>query len=84
MIQLVYQFGIFGAVLLVTWHWGLYRDIVGYQSLADMRVIRTVMLVVGAILPWMAVDILFFDELFLIPAYVFVGIKELCSKQQNM
>lgn len=84
LIQLVYQFGIFGAVLLVAWHWGLYRDIVGYQSLADMRVIRTVMLVVGAILPWMAVDILFFDELFLIPAYVFVGIKELCSKQQNM
>ena len=84
LIQLVYQFGVFGAVLLVTWHWGLYRDIVGYQSLADMRVIRTVMLVVGAILPWMAVDILFFDELFLIPAYVFVGIKELCSKQQNM
>lgn len=84
LIQLVYQFGIFGGALLMAWQWGLCQEVVGDQHLADMKVIRTAMLGVGAILPWIAVDILFFDELFLIPAYVFVGIKELCSKQQNM
>lgn len=84
LIQLVYQFGIFGGALLVAWQWGLYREIVGCQRLADIKVIRTAMLAVGAILPWIAVDVLFFDELFLIPAYVFIGIRELCSKQKNM
>lgn len=84
LIQLVYQFGVFGGALLVAWQWGLYREVVGYQSLADIKVIRTAMLAVGAILPWIAVDILFFDELFLIPTYVFIGIKELCAKQKNM
>ena len=83
LIQLVYQFGVFGGLLLMAWHWGLYREIVGYPRTGDMKTIRIAMLITGAILPWMAVDILFFDELFLIPAYIFVGISELCSKQQN-
>ena len=41
------------------------------------------MLAAGAILPWIALDILFFDELFLIPAYVYIGIQELCSKHKK-
>lgn len=83
-IQLVYQFGIFGGALLAAWQWGLYREIVGYQRLADTKIIRIAMLAAGAILPWMAVDILFFDELFLIPAYLFIGIRELCLKQKSI
>ena len=84
LIQLVYQFGIFGGTLLVAWQWGLYREIIGRQRLADVKAIRTAMLAAGAILPWIALDILFFDELFLIPAYVYIGIQELCSKHKNI
>jgi len=69
LIQLVYQFGIFGGTLLVAWQWGLYREIIGRQRLADVKAIRTAMLAAGAILPWIALDILFFDELFLIPKH---------------
>ena len=74
LIQLVYQFGIFGGTLLVAWQWGLYREIIGRQRLADVKAIRTAMLAAGAILPWIALDILFFDELFLIPAYVYLSL----------
>ncbi len=84
LIQLVYQFGIFGGTLLVAWQWGLYREIIGRQRLADVKAIRTAMLAAGAILPWIALDILFFDELFLIPAYVYIGIQELCSKHKSI
>ena len=84
LIQLVYQFGIFGGTLLVAWQWGLYREIIGRQRLADVKAIRTAMLAAGAILPWIALDILFFDELFLIPAYVYIGIQELCSKRKSI
>ena len=59
LIQLVYQFGIFGGTLLVAWQWGLYREIIGRQRLADVKAIRTAMLAAGAILPWIALDILF-------------------------
>ena len=84
LIQLVYQFGIFGGTLLVAWQWGLYREIIGRQRLADVKAIRTAMLAAGAILPWIALDILFFDELFLIPAYVYIVIQELCSKHKSI
>ena len=34
-------------------------------------------LLAGALLPWLAIDILFFDELFLITTYAFIGITEM-------
>ena len=48
---------IFGGTLLVAWQWGLYREIIGRQRLADVKAIRTAMLAAGAILPWIALDI---------------------------
>lgn len=79
LIQLVYQFGVFGAGLLLAWFGGLYRDITGSGHLTAAKSIRFMILMMGALMPWMAIDALFFNELFLIPSYVFIGIRELCK-----
>ena len=79
LIQLLYQLGIFGGLLLAAWHWRLCREIVGDPRPSGTKAVCIAMLAFGALLPWMAVDILFFDELFLIPTYVLIGMDELCS-----
>lgn len=78
-IQLIYQFGILGSGLLIAWFAGFYRDIVDLRRApeANRRIIW--LLLGGAFSPWLAIDILFFDELFLISTYAFIGIQQTAS-----
>lgn len=77
LIQLVYQFGILGSGLLISWFVALCKDIVGICQARDLRPLPIMILLAGALLPWLAIDILFFDELFLITTYAFIGITEM-------
>ena len=74
LIQAVYQFGILGIPLLLVWMWNMLADMFpeSDKPLAGWK--YTVLLCVGSFLPWMALDILQYDEFFLLPVYVLLGV----------
>ena len=82
--MIVYQLGIFGALLFIAWMWGLGKEILSPMHLRQAGPLRVLILSAGAFVPWLALDIMFFDELFLIPAFVFIGIKELCFEHKQI
>lgn len=72
-IQSVYQFGLLGAPLIFIWVALTLKRV--RQGLKDSRSNwrYTILMLVGVVIPWIALDILFFDEFFLLPVYVVLG-----------
>ena len=72
-IQSVYQFGLLGAPLLFIWVALMLKRV--RQRLKDSRSNwrYTILMLVGVVIPLIALDILFFDEFFLLPVYVVLG-----------
>lgn len=68
LLQLIYQFGLVGSWLLLLWQLALCRRFWGGEKLRCGNGSFSAILI-GVFLPWMAIDILFFDEFFLMPAY---------------
>jgi O-antigen ligase len=76
-IQSIYQFGIIGCVPLVSWAVFYIRAGFSNTKIKKTSFTQICLLLLGTIGPWMALDLLFFDELFLIPMYIFVGIMSM-------
>lgn len=72
-IQILYQFGLPGTVCLVWWFICYIRDMLGGKKTGGFWPIC--ILCIGAFLPWCALDMMFFDEFFLIPSFVCAGIS---------
>ena len=72
-IQSVFQFGLLGVPLLAAWVVLTLKDV--QRKLGDSRPkwTYTLLMLVGVVMPWFALDILFFDEFFLLPIYVVLG-----------
>ena len=72
-IQGVYQFGIVGFPLLIIWSVLNIRSV--YENTEDIRIPwkYIILMFIGVGLPWMSLDILFFDEFFLLPVYAIIG-----------
>ena len=79
LIQAVYQFGILGIPLLLVWMWNMLADMFpeSDKPLAGWK--YTVLLCVGSFLPWMALGILQYDEFFLLPVYVLLGVAHVAG-----
>ncbi len=77
-LQLVYQLGLVGMVPMVAWLIGNVRDVLKRKTEKAPR-LPVLVLLIGTFLPWMALDMLFFDEFFLIPLYVVAGVTYLAS-----
>lgn len=79
LIQAVYQFGILGIPILLVWMWNMLADMFpeSDKPLAGWK--YTVLLCVGSFLPWMALDILQYDEFFLLPVYVLLGVAHVAG-----
>lgn len=72
-IQLIFQLGILGAPVLVAWFACLLRGLLP----ARMRQVdgwAVALLAVGVFMPWLGLDYLFFDELFLLPSFAARGV----------
>ncbi len=82
LIQSVYQFGLFGSVLLIAWFVSYIRTILSDISISRRHLVQIVVLLVGTMGPWLGLDMLRFDEFFLIPLYVCVGVMFL-AQQKN-
>ena len=76
LIQMVFQFGVIGAPLLLTWIVCFFRDSEHKPDSQKDRIGLWILLI-GSFLPWMAIDALFFDEFFLLQMYVFLGVQQL-------
>ena len=69
-IQGVFQFGLIGLPVLCTW---LVMTLKRASGRSGCRKNAFLLMCVGVVLPWMALDILFFDEFFLLPVYAVIG-----------
>lgn len=75
-IQMFHQFGILGAPFLIYWISCFLRDApAGWRSKGETRRYALVVLI-GVYLPWLAIDILFFDDFFLLQWYAFMAMYE--------
>ena len=69
-IQGVFQFGLIGLPVLCAW---LVMTLKRTSGRSGCRRNAFLLMCVGVVLPWMALDILFFDEFFLLPVYAVIG-----------
>lgn len=78
-IQMIFQFGLIGSVMLIQWLSAYVRDIrKGFRP----KVLYSMIILVGTFLPWMALDLLFFDEFFLMPLYAVSGMVAQSEKEK--
>jgi len=76
-IQAVFQFGIIGIPLLLGWCAEFFRETNPGNNIETKWKLSALILATGTFVPWLALDILFFDEFFLLQWYVFAGIRQL-------
>ena len=73
-IQAIYQFGIVGLPLIALWAASVLRKIFSKQKAGLISRRHVLLMGIGIVLPWMGLDILFFDEFFLLPVYGALGV----------
>ena len=69
-IQGAFQFGLIGLPVLCAW---LIMTLKRTSGRSGCWRNAFLLMCVGVVLPWMALDILFFDEFFLLPVYAVIG-----------
>lgn len=75
-IQSVFQFGIVGSLFLMAWFISYIRAMLSNTIIKkNVNSAYIIILAIGCFGPWMALDLLFFDEFFLIPIYFCFGIS---------
>lgn len=80
-IQTIYQFGILGSAVLLGWIYCFYH----YDSLeksGKKNLVRIGIMLAGVYLPWLAIDMLFFDEFFLLQWFCLIAIRQLGYKEE--
>lgn len=75
-IQLFYQMGLLGAPVIVYWVICFFRDASGGSRHVSPFDLKMLMVAVGAFMPWLAIDILFFDEFFLFQMFMCLALRE--------
>ena len=83
LIQLVYQFGVIGIPFLVSWVVISLRNLFVQFSVGRVQWKHILLVCVGVALPWMGIDILQFDEFFLLPIYAVTGIAYSTYRTEN-
>ena len=83
LIQLVYQFGLTGIPLLASWIVLSLRNLLAQFHVGHVQWKHVMLLCVGVALPWMGIDILQFDEFFLLPVYAVIGIAYSAHSVEN-
>jgi hypothetical protein len=79
-LQAFYQFGLLGVPVLVYWITCFFRsENPGNRSLKHPD-LKIWMIGIGTFLPWMAIDILLFDDFFLLQWYVFIAYRTNVTK----
>lgn len=77
LIQAFFQFGFIGVPVLVYWIVSFFRGSSRKGRKKRISRIEALMIAVASLLPWVAIDALFFDEFFLLQWYVFCAMQQL-------
>lgn len=82
-LQILFQFGILGATLIFSWITCFARQ--NLRELATERLpkMELLILIIGCFMPWMGIDIMFFDEFFLLQILVYSGVETLIDCQSS-
>lgn len=73
-IQGFYQFGLIGFPIFIAWMYYMLKNVLDRKTVLIKNWGNITLMCIGIILPWMALDLLFFDEIFILPVYGAVGI----------
>lgn len=82
-IQMVYQFGLIGSSLLLAWIGLFVKKLLTRLRFRQGQFLQVMILLIGIFGPWMALDMLFFDEFFLMFVFVSAGIRWLGSESST-
>jgi O-antigen ligase len=82
-IQAVFQFGFIGAPVLAYWVVCFYRSSARPEVKTKEYDLHRLIVFVGFFAPWLAIDMLFFDEFFLFQWYMIVALTQF-SEQPEM
>jgi hypothetical protein len=84
-IQLIYQLGLAGAALVLLWFNEFKNAVVlGGEMLKTMaQGFLIIVLAVACFAPWMALDMLFFDEFFYVTSLFFIGLNYILSAEEK-
>ncbi len=74
-IQMIYQFGLLGCIFLVFWGVFCIRSYLSGAKISRRHFAQFFIIILGMLGPWLALDMLFFDEFFLMPMYTCIGIS---------
>lgn len=83
LLQGVFQLGLIGCVLMGLWAVYYVRTLLDGATVRRNQIARLAIVLIGVFGPWMALDFLFFDELFLLPIYVCVAVRFLHQQQEE-
>ena len=77
LLQSIFQFGVIGLPLLAVWIVGFFQS--GWISNKGdkKRTVCWLIFLIGTFLPWTALDILFFDDFFLLQWFAFIALRQL-------
>ena len=81
LLQMVYQMGIIGSVILFAWIICYVRTLMAEARPRWGSLVQVCIILIGSIGPWMALDFLFFDEFFLIPIFVCFALRFLSESK---
>ena len=73
LIQIIFQFGIVGSVCLFMWIKQIIKISLSGIKIGKKSVPLFIILLIGTVFPWMGIDIMFFDEFYLMIFYLCLG-----------
>lgn len=79
-IQIVYQFGVVGIVVLFSWYRRMMNIINNIDGLNKAQVLIVGILIIGLFLPWLSLDMLFSEEFIYIIALYIIGVSYVKNK----
>ena len=75
LLQLIFQFGLIGTGFMAAWYACFARTMLMHSEVRRPDFAQMAILFIGCCGPWMGLDYLWFDEIFLIPVYLCIAIR---------
>ncbi len=85
-IQTLYQFGIAGTILIIFWLREFNKEVIikAKTNKTASQICFVVLFGIACFVPWLALDMLFFDEFFYVTALFFIGQNYIKNQSQDI
>ncbi|MBX0357720.1 hypothetical protein [Halobacillus sp. Nhm2S1] len=73
-IEIIYQFGVVGSILLIVWIYYLNKSVLLKKKFFSyFTILPTLILIIACFLPWLSLDVVFADEFFYVTCLFLLG-----------